>query len=177
MSISHLQFLRMAEIISESSKCISLQVGSLIVQENRPISIGYNGTPPGYANCCDLHKERGPEHTAWSIKNEIHAEMNAIMYAAQAGLSIRGGTIYSSICPCHNCLKHIAGSGLSTVIYGKDYYQDTDESKLEKIKFAKDNGLVYRSIDQITEEEGSQIAWLQSLNNQGISLSSESTSP
>jgi deoxycytidylate deaminase len=51
----------------------------------------------------------------------VHAEMEAILSAARNGISVRGGTLYSTTYPCHNCAKHIVAAGISTVKYIEPY--------------------------------------------------------
>ena len=72
-------FIKIANEIASASKCVSKQVGAVIVKDGRILSTGYNGTPPGYENCCDhWNNEYTSEHHEWSKTYEIHAEMNAI---------------------------------------------------------------------------------------------------
>jgi len=84
-------FLKTAYLLGKESKCVSKQVGALIVRDNRVISMGYNGTPAGYENCCDhfpdyTKKDRDVHHK-WSRIYEIHAEQNGIDFAAKHGVS------------------------------------------------------------------------------------------
>jgi len=51
----------------------------------------------------------------------VHAEMNAICSAARIGRSIKGGTLYCTTFPCHNCTKHIIASGIRRVVYMEPY--------------------------------------------------------
>src|SRR5690606_34663965 len=51
----------------------------------------------------------------------VHAEMEAILAAGRAGKSVRGGTLYTTTFPCHNCAKHIVGAGINEVIYIEPY--------------------------------------------------------
>ena len=51
----------------------------------------------------------------------VHAEMEALVSAARVGVSIRGGALYTTTFPCHNCTKHIVASGIMTVIYIEPY--------------------------------------------------------
>lgn len=158
--------MQMAYLISQESKCVSWKVGALIVKDGRVISTGYNGTPPGAVNCCDHAKEQGwikmrynpipphnnitilqPEcrsaHSAWSAENEIHAELNAIIFAARNGLSIEGATLYTTLCPCKDCAKAIAVSGIKKLVYceeydkvSKDWYKILD-GRVEIVKVEK----------------------------------------
>ena len=70
--------------LGKLSKCVSKKVGAIIVKNNRIISMGYNGTPRGVKNCCEIFDESNfdrEEHHQWSKNSEIHAEMNAILFA------------------------------------------------------------------------------------------------
>ncbi len=51
----------------------------------------------------------------------VHAEMEAIISCARSGVSPRGGTLYSTTFPCHNCAKHIVASGISRVVFVEPY--------------------------------------------------------
>ena len=52
--ISDKNFLNIAKELSFASKCVSKQVGAVIVKDGRILSTGYNGTPAGYQNCSDF---------------------------------------------------------------------------------------------------------------------------
>jgi deoxycytidylate deaminase len=51
----------------------------------------------------------------------IHAEMDAITYAARRGISLDGATLACTTFPCHNCTRHIIGSGIKRVLYIHPY--------------------------------------------------------
>lgn len=51
----------------------------------------------------------------------VHAELEALISCARKGLTIRGGTLYTTTFPCHNCAKHIAAAGIAEVVYVDDY--------------------------------------------------------
>lgn len=51
----------------------------------------------------------------------VHAEMLAITDAASRGVSVRGGTLYSTTFPCHNCARHIVSAGLNRCVYVEPY--------------------------------------------------------
>lgn len=131
-------FIDIATEISKASKCISKQVGAIIVKDGRILSTGYNGTPAGYTNCSDYNKEYTPEHHLWSKQYEIHAEMNAIIWAARTGISIEGATLYCTYEPCNECTKNIAASGIKKVVYLKSYEHNTNQ---ETDKFLEDCGV------------------------------------
>lgn len=124
-------FLDVASRLAEESHCVSLHVGAVIVRDKRIISMGYNGTPEGLPNCDDQLSKgifKREEHHDWSLINEIHAEMNALMYAAKNGIPVQDCTIYVTHKPCYECMKNISQSGIKRVVYLNDYkYSDISE--------------------------------------------------
>ena len=63
----HQVFMNIALDLALLSKCVSMKVGVLAVNERgRIIATGVNGTPAGSPNCCDVHKERGPEPVSYT---------------------------------------------------------------------------------------------------------------
>jgi len=132
-------FLNIAHEISSASKCVSKQVGAVIVKNGRILSTGYNGTPAGFTNCCDYwNNEYTKEHHEWSKTYEIHAEMNAIIWAAREGISIKDATIYVTLEPCSDCSKNLIASGIKRIVYLKSY--EHNDSKIIT-QFLKDNGV------------------------------------
>lgn len=103
---------------AQLSSAKRLQVGSIIVKDNRIISIGYNGMPSGWSNDCeDENDVTKPE--------VIHAEANAIIKLARDGESGKGATLFCTHAPCVHCAKLIYGAGITTVYY-RDFYRDFD---------------------------------------------------
>lgn len=51
----------------------------------------------------------------------VHAEMEALLSCARSGVSTRGGVLYSTTFPCHNCAKHIIAAGISRVVFVEPY--------------------------------------------------------
>jgi dCMP deaminase len=131
-------YLNMAETASERSKCVSLKVGCVLVFNDKIVSTGLNGTLRGSENCCD-HFPHGncPEHHEWSLENEIHAEMNAII---QAEKSLQGAWAYTTISPCRNCLKHLLAAGVTRIYYREKYYRLSDQDMLDTAEYCKAHG-------------------------------------
>lgn len=139
-------FINIAFEIASASKCVSKQVGAVIVKDGRILSTGYNGTPAGYTNCCDYWNGKyTKEHHDWSKTYEIHAEMNAIIWAARKGISIEGATIYVTLEPCSECSKNLIASGIKRIVYAKSY--EYNESEVVS-QFLKDNGVAIEQIGQ-----------------------------
>lgn len=113
-------FLDVALRTAEESNCTELKVGVVLVKDKRICSVGYNGTAAGYINC-DEALDKGlyekENHHDWSKDNEIHAELNCLLFAAKYGISTKDCILYVSYEPCDNCLKHIIQAGIKEVVY------------------------------------------------------------
>jgi dCMP deaminase len=137
-------FINIAHEIASASKCVSKQVGAVIVKDGRILSTGYNGTPAGYTNCCEhWENEYTKDHHDWSKTYEIHAEMNALIWAARRGIAIEGATIYVTLEPCSECSKNLIASGIVRIVYDRAYEHTNSEVVS---KFLKDNRVVIEQI-------------------------------
>lgn len=117
-------FMGLAHLSAMRSKDPNTQVGAVIVdQQNRVVSIGYNGFPRGCSD--DTFSWNKSNHDFLDNKQAyvVHAELNAIL---NAPLSVQGCRLYVSLFPCNECAKAIIQSGISEVIYECDKYKDTD---------------------------------------------------
>ncbi len=138
-------FINIAKEIASASKCVSKQVGAVIVKDGRILSTGYNGTPAGFTNCSDhWNGEYTKDHHDWSKTYEIHAEMNAIIWAARKGISIEDASIYVTLEPCSECSKNLIASGIKRIVYDKAYEHTNSEIIT---KFLKDNNVIIEQIN------------------------------
>ena len=95
------------------------KVGCIIVKNGSIISDGYNGTPSGFDNDCELED---PFNKSLITKAEVlHAESNAITKLAKSTQSSARSTMYITISPCVDCAKLIIQSGIERVVYGELY--------------------------------------------------------
>jgi len=120
-------FVQITELIAKRSTCIRLQVGAVLVRDNRIISMGYNGVTSGHEHCNEIFKnetvnseEFKKKHAEFS-KNEIHAESNAIAFSAKEGQSTNDCDLYVTHAPCIDCAKLIVQSGIKNVYYINEY--------------------------------------------------------
>jgi len=144
--LKHKNFLNIAREISTWSKCVSKLVWAVIVRDNRILSIWYNWTPAWYINCNDFWKwEYTKDHHEWSLKYEIHAEMNAILWAAGNWVKIEWSTIYCTLEPCFQCTKNILASWIKKIVYEDKYDKMCWTTEAEK--FIKDNWIEVIQID------------------------------
>lgn len=125
-------FKEMVQTVEKRSTCLRSKVAAILEKDGRVISIGYNGPASGFPQCLPpspnhlSHECMGP-----SCTRSIHAETNAIAFAAKAGISIEGARMYCSMSPCINCAKLIINSGIKEVVYLREY-RDTEGVELLK---------------------------------------------
>ncbi len=111
-------FMSIARIVATRSTCDRLEAGAVLVKNNRIISTGYNGSPPGLPHC----DEAGHLMEEGHCVRTIHGEHNAILQAATIpGASTEGSTMYTKYTFCIHCAKYIIAAGVKRVIYGKIY--------------------------------------------------------
>ena len=113
------------------SKDPSTQVGACIVSdENKIISMGYNGFPRGCSDDDFPWERSGENQNDTKYPFVCHAELNAILNAG--GRNLVGSRIYVALFPCNECAKAIIQSGIKEVIYISDKYANTDGVKASK---------------------------------------------
>lgn len=110
--------MRIATIVSSRGTCKRAYVGAVLAREGRIISTGYVGAPAGLPHCldvgCDVSEPPGCSRT-------VHAEANAIAFAARYGISTAGTALYCTHSPCGNCAKLIINAGVTRLIYEQEY--------------------------------------------------------
>jgi len=116
-------YMDVAERFAQLSSATRLQVGAIVVKDDRIISIGYNGMPTGWDNCCeDVVREDEVGFQVTKTKAEVlHAETNAIAKLAKSGESGLGATMFVTHAPCIDCAKLVYQSGIATVYYKNEY--------------------------------------------------------
>ncbi len=107
----NLRFMKLAKETASWSKDLRTKVGSIIVRDKNPISLGFNGLP---INCNDEIKERfeSPQKYMWTI----HSEANSLVQAAKHGVKTEGCTMYVTLFPYANCAGLIVNGGIKKLI-------------------------------------------------------------
>ncbi|MDA7857910.1 dCMP deaminase family protein [bacterium] len=118
-------FMKITQVVAERSTCLRRKVGAVIVKEKRILATGYNGAVTGLAHCEDagcLREElKVPAGQRQEICRGLHAEANALLFAAVEGTNMEGAVIYCTHQPCILCAKMIIQSGIRRVIFGGEY--------------------------------------------------------
>ena len=125
--------------------CDRGRCAALILKDARILAGGYVGSPQGMPHCDEVGHEfqetwvftdappaepdafYEPEPGRFLVKKKscirtIHAEQNAIAWAAREGIALKGGTLYSTLFPCQSCAKLIMQAGIEHVIAEYDYH-------------------------------------------------------
>lgn len=110
--------LDVAHVVAMRSTCSRRRVGAVLALDGRVLSIGYNGAPAGTPHC--EHREDVKEG---GCQISVHAEMNALLYAARHGTAVEGATMFTTLSPCVACASAMINAGLTKVVYA-DTYRD-----------------------------------------------------
>lgn len=145
-------FMAIAKLSAMRSKDPSTQVGACIVSnDNRILSIGYNGAPNGFDD----------EKFPWSREGEnlntkypyvCHAELNAILNYRGSKKDLENAKIYVDLFPCNECAKAIIQSGIKEVIYLSDKYAKS-ENNIASRRLFDECGVAYKKLELSKEKE------------------------
>lgn len=123
-------YLNCAEVFAYRSTCIKRKYGAIIVKDDAVISTGYNGSPRGFVNCCDLGecpriKKGMHQGEGYGMCRAIHAEMNALLNCSRqqtigadlylAGVNPEDNSIHEAK-PCPLCARNMIQAGIRNVI-------------------------------------------------------------
>ncbi len=135
-------YMELAEKLATRSHCVKAQVGAVLTKDTRIISLGYNGPPSGTHNCDIEWPEHGcPRDSKGSCSLALHAEQNAILYAANNNVVMKGSTLYVTLSPCIACARVIYTVGISKVFYKDSYAKFKGLPADEGVDFLKRFGV------------------------------------
>lgn len=125
-------YLDIAKVVSSRSTCLKVSIGAIIVRDDQIIASGYVGAPRKTKSSlehgqCLREKLNIPSGERYELCRSVHAEQNAIINSARAGVSLLNGTMYIhgeskpdhnviNAFPCFICKKMIINAGLERVI-------------------------------------------------------------
>lgn len=122
-----------AGVAAMRSTCSRLHVGAVVARDARVLVTGYNGVPTNMPHCehdCTCHwAQLGngiPNHDRSCPQNTpctdaVHAEANAVAYAARHGVVLDGTELFSTHMPCFGCAQLIVNAGIMRVVFAIDY--------------------------------------------------------
>lgn len=120
-----------ARVFGERSTCSRASVGAVFSIEGRVLSTGYNGAPAGMQHCnhqctCTREFSRDPEIVHWpacparsdsGCTAAVHAESNAVAWAARFGIPLLGSELHVTLEPCPICALLLVNTGVKRVVY------------------------------------------------------------
>lgn len=120
-------FLELAKTVSTFSKDPSTKVGAVIADENnRVVSIGFNGFPKG------IKDDHRLDNREMKYQIVVHAEVNALLFAER---SVKGCTLYTwPFMPCSRCASTIIQAGISRVVS----VENTDKRWADSFRLSHD---------------------------------------
>lgn len=140
-------FIGIAEVAAKRSKDPKTQVGACIVSEdNRILSIGYNGTPNGFDDSV-FPWEREGDFLNTKYAYVVHAERNAVLNFRGNLREFTGSIAYVTHFPCNECAKELAQVGVSKVVY-QDGMENRDSTEASKVIFDA-VGIEYVHVDSV----------------------------
>ena len=127
-------YLGIAQAVAARANCARRRVGAVIVVNNAIIATGYNGTPIGVRNCdeggCPRCASDAPTGSGYDACLCVHAEQNAIVFAARHGNATNGGVLYTTLRPCFGCAKEAIQAGIRRIVFAESFAY---ESELEEV--------------------------------------------
>jgi len=134
--------MELAVNLAKKSHCVKAQVGAVLSKDTRIVSLGYNGPPAGTHNCDIEWPETGcPRDRKGGCSLALHAEANAILYAAKNQITLEGATLYITLSPCLPCARIIYTTGIKRVVYKDSYASYKGISVEEGVDFLQRFGV------------------------------------
>jgi dCMP deaminase len=139
----------MATVVSQRSTCSRKHVGCVVAMEGRVLSTGYNGAPAGMPHCEHAsgsysHAEDLAAPSSLGIvdrragcKVSVHAEANAVAFAARHGVAIQGAELFTTMGPCLPCSQLIVNSGIIRVVCGAEHHRPMEREGLSLLQQAE----------------------------------------
>lgn len=117
-----------ASMVATRATCDRKHVGAVLVRDRTILSTGYNGSAPGTEHCDDAGHLMESGHCV----RTVHAEANAVAQAAKNGVRVEGSVCYTTASPCWPCMKLLASSGITKIVYKEKYRMDDKVLSLSK---------------------------------------------
>ncbi len=129
-------FMEITRVVATRSTCLRRNVGAIIVKDKHILATGYNGAPAGLAHCSEagcLREQMGvPSGERHELCRGLHAEQNAVIQSAVHGVSVAGGTLYSTTQPCVLCSKMLINAQIKEIVFEGPYPDPLSLSLLQE---------------------------------------------
>lgn len=126
--------LDVAELMASRGTCSIQQNGAIVARDGRILTSGYNGSPRGLPHCqhpeLTVAEARDPDRATCTIA--VHAEANAVAFAARHGVALNGATLYVTTSPCVVCAQLAVNAGVAQVVARRAYRNLTGVNLLQR---------------------------------------------
>ncbi len=143
-------FYEIIEVYKKRITCLKVKAVSLLVKENRLISVGYNGVPRGIPHCFEVgcYKEKTGRCMG------CHGEINAIFNALRDGADINGAMLITSVRPCLECAKHLVNHypAIQKIIYFDEYMKGGKPAESEVFNLFKTTGIQLVKVEFVNDK-------------------------
>lgn len=135
----HKYYMNIAWTVATAGTCPRRQVGAVIVRNDQILATGYNGAPRKMPDCL----EEGCDVENGHCVRSVHAELNAIIQAANHGVEINGATLFTTASCCRSCMKACINAGIKEIVYSDVYSSEEHEGDKAawSFKAAEDVGI------------------------------------
>lgn len=149
-------YMELAQNLALRSHCVKKKVGAVLTKDSRIVSLGYNGPPAKTHNCDEEWPETGcSRDRKGGCSLAIHAEQNAILYAAKNNIQLEEATLYVTLAPCLACARIIYSMGIKKVIFLESYAHYKGIDIEEGVEFLRKFGVSvshYQKPDELIKE-------------------------
>lgn len=131
-------FMSVVDVVAKRRTCDRGEGGAITVIDKKIMTTGYVGSPPGQPHCDEVgHLMRevidiNTGNKSMHCIRTLHAEENAILQAAEFGISLKGATLYCKMTPCYSCAMKIVRVGIVRVVAKRRYHAEKLSLKLFK---------------------------------------------
>lgn len=133
-------FMIIADAVSLRMSCDRARIGAVLTRDNRILATGYGGAPSGLPSCDEVGHELVEINGRQSCVRTVHAEKNALLYAARYGIPIEGATLYTTASTCRDCALACIQAGINRICYAGVYVGARGGGD-EIFKLLNDNGV------------------------------------
>lgn len=131
-------FFGIMDAVAKRATCDRGKTAAIVVRDNVILATGYVGSPKGLPQCDEVGHliektvhEDGVERM--HCVRTIHAEQNAILQAANNGVSLKGAKMYMKLEPCPVCANMIINAGITEIVCLKRYHAGQRSRELLKM--------------------------------------------
>lgn len=154
--------LEVARVMARRGTCSRAQVGAVFARDGRVLATGYNGAPRGIPHCSHPPTEVSSERDARAptCTHAVHAEANAVAFAARHGISLDGSELYATHTPCVTCAQLILNAGVREVFAGARYRD------LAGVQLLDRGGIIVFTLGVVPTTEGDVTTWIRDLGDE-----------